>query len=70
MTFAKYDQEYLNYLQGRKAVDLSSDGPFLTMHEVGPFSTNNKDDMSQLALIILALVLRADDEQEAEKLGR
>jgi hypothetical protein len=70
VTFAEYDQSYLSYLQGGKAVDLSHRGPFLTMYEVGPYNTQTKNDMSVLAPIFLALVLRADHEQEAEKVRR
>ncbi|KAL3476881.1 hypothetical protein BJX99DRAFT_227080 [Aspergillus californicus] len=32
------------------------------MHEVGPFSTIDHDEMNYLGLIILALVFRAEDD--------
>ncbi|PGH02101.1 hypothetical protein AJ79_07738 [Helicocarpus griseus UAMH5409] len=64
LIFAEYDQKYLNYLHGNS----KDDEPLslLTMHEVGPYDTDNGAHMSSLAPILLALVLRSEQDRAEE----
>lgn len=39
----------------------------MSMFEVGPYETDNRSRMMAVAPIILALVLRADDDRKAEE---
>ncbi|KAL2817284.1 hypothetical protein BDW59DRAFT_175528 [Aspergillus cavernicola] len=67
LIFAKYGNEYLEYLNGTGNPPSDDPESFLTMHEVGPYNTKDRADMEDLAPIIMALVLRADDDREAEQ---
>lgn len=49
---ATYTKEYVAYLQGDRD---GSSGPFLTMHQIGPFIPNAERHMERLGRIIAAL---------------
>ncbi|GES66237.1 hypothetical protein BO78DRAFT_412610 [Aspergillus terreus] len=69
LIFAEYDEKYLEYLDGKH--ENGDPTSFLTMHEVGPYDTQDGIHMANLAPILLALVLRADyDQQKAQGAGR
>ncbi|PYH91021.1 hypothetical protein BO71DRAFT_401708, partial [Aspergillus ellipticus CBS 707.79] len=65
ITIAEYDKGYVSYL--RKTPANNEHPSFLTMHQYGPWNTNNAGDMKKLGPILLALTLYAEDEvQKAE----
>ncbi|KAE8406285.1 hypothetical protein BDV37DRAFT_269932 [Aspergillus pseudonomiae] len=65
ITIAEYDNGYVSYLRKKPAND--EHPSFLTMHQYGPWNTDNAADMKKLGPILLALTLYAEDEvQKAE----
>jgi hypothetical protein len=67
LTFAEYDEKYLEYLDGKH--EKGDPTSFLTMHEAGPYDTQDGVHMANLAPL-LALVLRADyDQQKAQEVS-
>ncbi|KAF3016273.1 hypothetical protein E8E15_000784 [Penicillium rubens] len=67
VTVAKYNQEYLDYLNNKLPLSLKGDSSFLTMHQYGPWKTPNKSSVTNLGAIILAITLRAEEEIKNEK---
>ncbi|PKY01059.1 hypothetical protein P168DRAFT_329807 [Aspergillus campestris IBT 28561] len=66
LNFARYGSKYLSYLRGQGSFDETDPETFMTISEVGPFKTSSLGHMEKLVPILLALTLRAveDDEQE------
>lgn len=63
LSFAEYQEEYVKYLtntQRRKATPA-----FLTMHQYGPWDTQNAFHMRDIGKILLAIALRAKSESMA-----
>jgi hypothetical protein len=54
LTFATFDDEYVEYVSGNAEV---KDDTFLRMNQFGPFVTSNPDHMRCLAYYILAITL-------------
>ena len=69
LNFAKYGEKYLAYLRGEQKFDENDPESFMTIVEAGPFQTHNLNNMEKLAPILLALTLRAV-EDETEYLGQ
>ncbi|KAI9037509.1 zinc finger MYND domain-containing protein [Aspergillus affinis] len=59
-TIAKYDSGYVSYLKKKPADDQPPS--FLTMHQYGPWNTENAGHMKKLGPILLALALYAEAE--------
>lgn len=59
---------YLKYLKGK--VGPNDPVSFLTMHEFGPWDTQEQSHMRHLAEILLAITLRADAEAESAGPGK
>lgn len=51
LTFAEYDQNYVEYLRDGKMTDKPS---FLTMHEYGPWEVGKKQQVNEIGRIMLA----------------
>lgn len=66
LSFAEYDDEYLRYIE-HGFQDPERPRSFLTMHEFGPFDTRSESHMTELAVILLALTLRADHDRKEEQ---
>lgn len=66
VTVAKYDEGYLNYLNNTQSPSDVNDGPFLTMHQFGPWNTLDKSHVRDLGPILLAISLQADAESKAD----
>lgn len=65
LNFAKYGEKYLVYLRGEQKFDENEPESFMTILEAGPFRTHKLSDMEKLVPILLALTLRAvEDEKE------
>ncbi|KAK1146285.1 hypothetical protein N8T08_003072 [Aspergillus melleus] len=64
ITFAEYDDEYINYLRDDSNPD--SNLHFLTMHQYGPWGTSNLEDMRDLGKFLLAICLRAQFDKQNE----
>ncbi|KAJ5587728.1 uncharacterized protein N7459_003493 [Penicillium hispanicum] len=63
LTVAEYDDDYIRYLTDeRKSTKAFS---FLTMHEFGPWSTQDASHMRELGPILLAISLRAEAGQRS-----
>ncbi|KAI9367111.1 hypothetical protein BJX61DRAFT_538326 [Aspergillus egyptiacus] len=67
LIFAEFDPEYVEYLDGKTDPHSGDKKSFMTLHEVGPFSTTKRSDMNELGKIILALFLRAQDDRKEEQ---
>lgn len=65
LTFAEYDDDYLAYLNDK--TPRSTAPSFLTMHQYGPWDTENPSDMAKLGPILLAIALYADAEIRAKQ---
>lgn len=63
ITIANYDQEYLDYLQGRFN-PRRYDRPefFLRMTEYGPWRIDSRSNMHHLARVIMAFCLQVTDD--------
>ncbi|OJJ69020.1 hypothetical protein ASPBRDRAFT_658316 [Aspergillus brasiliensis CBS 101740] len=66
LSFAEYDAEYIRYIEAGFQ-DPERPRSFLTMHEYGPYDTRNESHMTELAVILLALTLRADHDRKVEQ---
>ncbi|GKZ44886.1 hypothetical protein AbraIFM66951_007214 [Aspergillus brasiliensis] len=66
LSFAEYDAEYIRYIEAGFQ-DPECPRSFLTMHEYGPFDTTKEPHMTELAVILLALTLRADHNRKVEQ---
>ncbi|GKZ30561.1 hypothetical protein AbraIFM66950_009572 [Aspergillus brasiliensis] len=66
LSFAEYDAEYIRYIEAGFQ-DPERPRSFLTMHEYGPFDTTKESHMTELAVILLALTLRADHDRKVEQ---
>ncbi|PLB45039.1 hypothetical protein P170DRAFT_513116 [Aspergillus steynii IBT 23096] len=66
ITVAEYDSGYISYLRKKPADDEPLS--FLTMHQYGPWNTNNAGHMKKLGPILLALTLYADAEVKKAEL--
>ncbi|KAL3248313.1 hypothetical protein ABHI18_012098 [Aspergillus niger] len=66
LSFAEYDDEYIRYID-HGFQDPKRPRTFLTMHEFGPFDTREESHMTELAVILLALTLRADHDRKVEQ---
>lgn len=65
LNFAKYGSKYLSHLRGESAFNETDSESFMTIFQVGPFRTNSLKDMKNLVPILLALTLRAvEDDKE------
>ncbi|KAH8427659.1 uncharacterized protein LDX57_005370 [Aspergillus melleus] len=64
ITFAEYDDEYMNYLKDRSSSD--PDLHFLTMHQYGPWKTSIQAHMRDLGQLLLAICLRAHSDMQEE----
>lgn len=65
LNFAKYGKKYVAYLRGEQKFNENNKESFMTIAEVGPFRTHNLRNMKKLVPILLALTLRAvEDEKE------
>ena len=65
LNFAKHGEKYLAYLRGERKFDENDKESFMTILEVGPLQTHKLNNMEKLAPVLLALTLRAvEDEQE------
>ncbi|RAL03730.1 uncharacterized protein BO80DRAFT_268743 [Aspergillus ibericus CBS 121593] len=64
ITVAEYDDKYLDFLDGNPGPDRA----FLRMHEFGPWNTQSVKDMKQVAVILVAMALRAEADRIAENL--
>ena len=65
LNFAKYGDKYVAYLRGEYKFNENDKESFMTVTEVGPFQTHNLSNMKKLVPILLALTLRAvEDEKE------
>ena len=65
LNFAKHGEQYLAYLRGERKFDENDKESFMTILEVGPFQTHKLNNMEKLVPILLALTLRAvEDETE------
>lgn len=64
LNFAQFGDKYVQYLRD-EGVQLRDDDPesFMTIFEVGPYKTRDKDHMMELGRILLALTLRADEDE-------
>lgn len=63
ITIANYDQEYLNYLQGRiNPRRCGGEESFLRMTEYGPWKINSRSNMHHFAQVIMALCLQVTDD--------
>ena len=64
LDFAQFSEKYVQYLRN-EGVQLRDDDPesFMTIFEVGPYKTTNKGHMMELGRILLALTLRADEDE-------
>lgn len=69
LNFAQYGEKYLAYLRGEQKFDENDPESFMTIVEAGPSQTHNLNNMEKLAPILLALTLRAV-EDETEYLGQ
>lgn len=69
LNFARYGSKYLSYLRGEGAFDETDRESFMMIFEVGPFKTNNLGHMEKLVPIVLALTLRAVDDEKQELLA-
>lgn len=59
---AEYDDKYLSYLKN----ETSGQNTFMKMHEFGPWSTQDLNHMRHLTPILVAIMLRAHADYEAE----
>ncbi|RDH37517.1 hypothetical protein BDQ94DRAFT_157058 [Aspergillus welwitschiae] len=66
LSFAEYDDEYIRYIV-HGLQDPERPRSFLTMHEFGPYNTLKESHMTELAVILLALTLRADHDRKVEQ---
>ncbi|GAQ40819.1 hypothetical protein AtubIFM55763_006893 [Aspergillus tubingensis] len=66
LSFAEYDDEYLRYIE-HGFQDSERPRSFLTMHEYGPYDTLKESHMAELAVLLLALTLRADHDRKEEQ---
>ncbi|PYI29013.1 hypothetical protein BP00DRAFT_427913 [Aspergillus indologenus CBS 114.80] len=64
ITVARYDDKYLDFLDGKPGPERA----FMRMHEFGPWDTQSITDMKQVAVILIAMALRAEDDRIAENL--
>lgn len=62
MTVAKYDEDYLDYLNNEETSNANKSPSFLTMHQFGPWDTLIASHVRELGPILLAISLRADEE--------
>ncbi|PYH67311.1 uncharacterized protein BO88DRAFT_391735 [Aspergillus vadensis CBS 113365] len=66
LSFAEYDDEYIRYIE-HGFQDPGRPRSFLTIHEFGPFNTLKESHMTELAVLLLALTLRADHDRKEEQ---
>lgn len=69
MNFARYGSKYSSYLRGEGAFEETDPESFMTIFKLGPFKTNNLGHMEKLAPILLALTLRAVEDEKQELLA-
>ncbi|CAI7564972.1 unnamed protein product [Penicillium glandicola] len=71
VTVAKYDEEYLEYLNNPNQSSDNDDEKlsFLTMHQFGPWNTLDRSHIRDLGPILLAISLQADADSKAALLG-
>ena len=62
INFAEYSKDYINYLKGKNY----SDDTFIVMHEFGPWDTLNVTLMRHVAVILIAICLRANKDSADE----
>lgn len=62
--FASWTDSYLNYIRSpsRKRMDTVSFRIWLAMREIGPWEIQNPDHMWELASIILAVLIKANED--------
>jgi hypothetical protein len=61
---AEYTDAYINYLEQGSSTDT-----YMTIHEFGPWDTLSLQHMKQFSVILVALVLRAASDCQAENGG-
>lgn len=66
LSFAEYDDEYIRYIE-HGSQDPGCPRSFLTIHEFGPFNTLKESHMTESAVLLLALTLRADHDRKEEQ---
>lgn len=65
INFAAYGPKYLSYLKGGSSEETDIES-FRRIYEVRPFSTSRLGDMKRLAPVLLALTLRAIEDEKEE----
>lgn len=66
--FAEYRENYIKYLHDE--LGPTDDPGFMTMHQIGPWNTENRTDMESVGKILLAIALRAEDALKKRRAGR
>ncbi|KAL3471549.1 hypothetical protein BJX99DRAFT_237140 [Aspergillus californicus] len=70
LIFSEYGDDYMDFLENDNIDPTIEDSrAFLTMVEYGPWDTRSADDMKDLAVILVAIALRADEDFKNERRG-
>jgi hypothetical protein len=64
IVIAEYTDDYIDYLEQDSSTDA-----YMAMHEFGPWNTLRAEHMKHVSSILVALVLRAVSDCEAENSG-
>lgn len=66
LNLARYESKYLSYVKGEGIFEETDPESFMTIFEVGPYNTNSAAHMKRLVPILLALTLRAIEDEKEE----